>query len=232
MRSTDQKLARQQLEESWRLKCEQARQRYETARTGYRNRLKENPSSLRPAAEKPLLRARQAESDALADYFRVLRTFTDLIVHGRTPDECEAAAVERKETMTKTTLVSVVDDDQSIRDSTKLLLRSAGYRVETFWSCELFLESGSLRETECLILDIRMPGMDGLELQRRLNLSDSDVPVIFISAHFDATDRKRAIDAGASAFFQKPFQANDLLAAIETAVTIRPYAPGDRPWSG
>ena len=130
--------------------------------------------------------------------------------------------------MTTLTLVSVVDDDESIRDSTRLLLRSAGYSVATFESGELFLESGSLSETACLILDIRMPGMDGLELQRRLNLSDADVPVIFISAHHDAMNCKRATDAGASAFFQKPFRATDLLTAIETAVKNRHGELGDR----
>ena len=120
--------------------------------------------------------------------------------------------------MKKTTLISIVDDDESIRDSTRTLLRSAGYKVATFESGELFLESGSLPETECLILDIRMPGMSGLDLQRRLNLANSDVPLIFITAHDDAMNRKLAIDAGASAFFQKPFSAHDLLTAVQTAL--------------
>ena len=73
-------------------------------------------------------------------------------------------------------VISVVDDDESIRASTKSLLRSVGYEVETFASADLFLESGALRETECLILDFRMPGMDGLELQRRLNAEDPGCP--------------------------------------------------------
>src|SRR5215831_10362856 len=71
-------------------------------------------------------------------------------------------------------MISIVDDDESIRASTKSLLRSFGYEVETFASGDLFLESDALRETECLILDLRMPGMDGLELQRRLNAEPSE----------------------------------------------------------
>src|ERR1700737_4522401 len=79
-------------------------------------------------------------------------------------------------------MISIVDDDESIRAATKTLLRSVGYDVETFASAELFLDSGALRKTECLILDIRMPGIDGLELQRRLNAAESPVPII-LSPH-------------------------------------------------
>jgi len=120
--------------------------------------------------------------------------------------------------MNQTALISVVDDDESVRDSTRTLLRSVGYRVTTFESGELFLESGSLANTACLIVDIRMPGMDGLELQRRLNASKAHVPVIFVTAHDDRTARNSALDAGASNFFLKPFAASDLLGAIQTAL--------------
>ena len=120
--------------------------------------------------------------------------------------------------MTDATLISVVDDDVSIRDSTRTLLRSAGYEVATFESGESFLESDALPETRCLILDILMPGMTGLELQRHLNVSNSDLPVIFVTAHDDKTNRKLAIDAGASEFFQKPFSANAFLTAIDLAL--------------
>jgi FixJ family two-component response regulator len=115
-------------------------------------------------------------------------------------------------------LVSVVDDDESIRDSTRTLLRSVGYEVATFASGELYLESGTLRETQCLVLDIRMPGMSGLELQRQVNLSDSSVPVIFVTANDNIGNRKLAIDAGASEVFQKPFSANAFLTAVDTAI--------------
>jgi FixJ family two-component response regulator len=96
-----------------------------------------------------------------------------------------------------------------------------GYKVATFESGELFLESDTLMDTQCLILDVRMPGMDGLELQRRLNASDVQLPIIFISAHDDRTNRQLAMDAGASEFFQKPFAASDLLGAIKTALRTR-----------
>lgn len=120
--------------------------------------------------------------------------------------------------MNETGLISVVDDDESVRDSTRRLLRSVGYKVTTFESGELFLESGTLADTACLILDMRMSGMDGLELQRRLNLSKARVPIIFVTAHDDRTRRQLALDAGASDFFQKPFAANDLLGAVQTAL--------------
>lgn len=124
--------------------------------------------------------------------------------------------------MSGTSLISVVDDDESVRDSTRTLLRSVGYKVATFASSELFLESGTLRDTECLILDMRMPGMGGLELQRRLKASDVRVPIIFVTAHGDRTNRQLAMGAGASDFFQKPFAATELIGAIKAALRTRP----------
>ena len=118
-------------------------------------------------------------------------------------------------------VISIVDDDESVRVATKALLRSAGYDVETFASAEVFLESGALRETECLILDVRMPGVDGLELQRRLNLAKSAVPIIFVTAHDDKAKQRTAIEAGAADFFHKPFKGDALLEAIQSALKIR-----------
>ena len=118
-----------------------------------------------------------------------------------------------------TNKVSVVDDEESIRDSTRMLLRSAGYQVSTFASAELFLKSGAVAETECLILDIRMPGMDGLQLQSCLNDSGAGVPIIFLTAHDDAKSRRLAIDGGALDFLAKPFEANSLLVAVQNALT-------------
>ena len=118
-------------------------------------------------------------------------------------------------------VVSIVDDDESIRAATKTLLRSVGYDVETFASAELFLDSGALRKTECLILDIRMPGIDGLELQRRLNAAESPVPIIFVTARDDKTNRQKATKAGARDFFRKPFDANALVGAIQAALRAR-----------
>jgi FixJ family two-component response regulator len=115
-----------------------------------------------------------------------------------------------------TAMISIVDDDESVRAATKALLRSAGYEVETFASAELFMESGALRETQCLILDVKMPGMGGLELQRRLNKAEARVPIIFVTAHGE--QRVKAMEAGAVDFFLKPFNANDFVAAIQAAV--------------
>jgi FixJ family two-component response regulator len=115
-------------------------------------------------------------------------------------------------------LISVVDDDPSIRDSTKTLLRSVGYPVTTFDSAESFLDSGALAETDCLILDIRMPGIDGLELQRRLNDIHSRVPIIFVTAHDDRANRRQALEAGAVGFLCKPFEANVLITTVQAAL--------------
>ncbi len=121
-------------------------------------------------------------------------------------------------TLTETKLVSVVDDDESIRDSTRTLLRSVGHRVATFPSAETFLDSGALAETKCLVLDIRMPGMDGLELQRRLMSSGAEVPIVFVTAHDDQPNRHQAEEAGAAGFLCKPFDASALLTVVETAL--------------
>jgi FixJ family two-component response regulator len=129
-------------------------------------------------------------------------------------------------TMIAPPIIGVVDDDESVRAATGALLRSAGYCAETFESAELFLESKPARPLGCLILDVRMPGLDGLELQRRLNLVESTLPIIFISAHDDPPNRRKAISAGAIGFFRKPFNADDLLAAVEAG--IRPDG-GEQP---
>lgn len=117
--------------------------------------------------------------------------------------------------------ISIVDDDASIRGAIKALLRSGGYHVEAFASAELFLASDAIRETSCLVLDLRMPGIDGLELQRRLNAAQSRVPIIFITAHGDNLHRATAMDAGAANFFHKPFEAAAFVAAIEAALRSR-----------
>jgi len=117
--------------------------------------------------------------------------------------------------------ISIVDDDESIRKATRALLRSVGYQVETFASAELFLESNALPDTDCLVLDIRMPGIDGLELQRRLNDANSQIPIIFVTAHNDKSHRTTAMDGGAANFFHKPFEANEFVAAVEAALERR-----------
>src|SRR2546421_10517558 len=101
-------------------------------------------------------------------------------------------------------IVSIVDDDVSVRRSTRRLLRSSGFRAEAFASAEEFLDSKSAVETACLILDLRMPGVNGLELQRRLTQNGSLVPIIFLSAHASEEDERSALSAGAVQFLHKP----------------------------
>jgi FixJ family two-component response regulator len=118
-------------------------------------------------------------------------------------------------------MIAVIDDDESIRDSTRSLLRSVGHKVESFDSAGTFLDLGAVAETECVVLDVLMPGMDGLELQRRLNASHPGIPIIFVTAHDDATNRRTAIEAGAIDVLNKPFQADTLVATVQTALMRR-----------
>jgi len=117
-------------------------------------------------------------------------------------------------------VVCIVDDDASLRRSLRNLLRSAGLRVETFESAEVFLESGSQDKTGCLVLDLRMPGMGGLALLRRLVASGSRIPVIILTAHGDEETRQRSLQAGAMAFLEKPVQGTALLEAVRSALTV------------
>ena len=116
-------------------------------------------------------------------------------------------------------IVAAVDDDFRIRESIKSLLESAGYAPLMFSSAEDFLQSGTLAAATCVITDVRMPGMDGIELQRRIRLDRPMVPVILISAHHDAKVRQQAIDEGAVDFLYKPFDDTDLLEIVQSAVT-------------
>ena len=115
-------------------------------------------------------------------------------------------------------LVSIVDDDFSVGRSTQRLLRSSGFRAAAFTSAEDFLKSGRVRETDCLLLDVRMPGVDGLELQRRLREANCLPPTIFISARASEEEERRALQAGAAAFLRKPVSKEKLLQAILTAL--------------
>jgi FixJ family two-component response regulator len=114
-------------------------------------------------------------------------------------------------------LISIVDDDDSLRNSLDNLIRSVGFRTQGFPSAEAFLSSNQARDTACLIIDVRMPGMSGLELQRRMLASNSCIPIIFITAHADDA-RTRAIEAGAVDFLYKPFREENLLKAIDAAL--------------
>jgi FixJ family two-component response regulator len=115
-------------------------------------------------------------------------------------------------------VVAAVDDDFRVRESIESLLSSAGFTPWIFPSAEEFLQSGTISSAACLITDVRMPGIDGLELQRRVGLDRPRLPVIFMSAHYDDETRRRAISQGAAAFLYKPFDAADLLGAIERAL--------------
>ncbi len=115
-------------------------------------------------------------------------------------------------------MVSIVDDDASLRRSLRNLLMSAGLPAETFESAEVFLESGSLDNTGCLVLDLRMPGMGGLGLLKRLADSGTRIPVIILTAHADDDMRQRMLQMGATAFLEKPVRGPALLQAIRSAL--------------
>jgi FixJ family two-component response regulator len=116
-------------------------------------------------------------------------------------------------------IVVGVDDDIRIRESIESLLESAGFTSLVFPSAEEFLRSGKLFEASCLITDVRMAGMDGLELQRRVRFDRPEFPVIFISGHHDDDVRRKALEGGAFAFMFKPFDPGDLLTAVNQAMS-------------
>ena len=115
-------------------------------------------------------------------------------------------------------MVAVIDDDESIRTALQELLRSAGLSSLTFASAEEFLQSGQLRKAGCLIVDIRMPGMSGLELQDKLSAQHDRIPTIFITAHGDEKMRMQALRAGAVEFLAKPWDDGVLLEKVGTAL--------------
>jgi len=117
-------------------------------------------------------------------------------------------------------LVSVVDDDESVRESLPDLLRELGFAVQAFSSAEEFLASDALILTRCLILDIAMPGMSGLDLQRELTRRGQEIPIIFITAHGDETVRPRVIGQGAVECLFKPFSDTALLGALNAALRV------------
>ena len=115
-------------------------------------------------------------------------------------------------------LISVIDDDESVRRTTKRLIESFGFRAVAFESAENFLSSGRLDDTSCLIVDVQLPGMNGLKLQSQLAAADCQIPIIFITAYDNKESRRRAMRAGAVAFLGKPFSDEQLLQWIRSAV--------------
>jgi FixJ family two-component response regulator len=115
-------------------------------------------------------------------------------------------------------LITVVDDDESVRESLPDLLREFGFEAQTFSSAEDFLASESIAETRCLLLDVAMPGMSGPDLQRELTRREQSIPIVFITAQRDEAVRPRLIAQGAVDCLFKPFEATDLLQALNTAL--------------
>jgi two-component system, LuxR family, response regulator FixJ len=116
--------------------------------------------------------------------------------------------------------ISIVDDDESMRKAIKTLVELVGIRVEGFSSAEDFLSSNSNDDSACLILDVRMPGISGFELQNILTRGNHPIPIIFITGEYSEEDRARAIEAGAIEYLQKPFTEEALLNAISTALDV------------
>jgi FixJ family two-component response regulator len=123
--------------------------------------------------------------------------------------------------MTATALVSIVDDDESVRESLPDLLKEFGFAVQAFASAEEFLESGRVDETRCLVLDIAMPGMSGPELQRELTRRNQLIPIVFITANEDSSECARVLDAGAVSCLIKPFSETALLRAVTKAIQTK-----------
>lgn len=115
-------------------------------------------------------------------------------------------------------LISIVDDDDSFRNSLDNLIRSVGFRVQWFSSAEAFLNSAQVRDTACLILDVRMPGMSGFELQRQIAAANWRIPIIFVTSYADGDEQAQALEAGAVDYLYKPFREEDLINAIDVAL--------------
>jgi FixJ family two-component response regulator len=119
----------------------------------------------------------------------------------------------------RTPLISIVDDDEPIREAINELIRSLGYHSVKFASAEEFLSSDRLTDTSCLITDVRMPGLSGIDLQCRLISQGHTMPIIFITAHADERTRSRALSSGAIGFLGKPFNEGCLIKCLDTALS-------------
>ena len=115
-------------------------------------------------------------------------------------------------------MIAIVDDDEAVREATKTLVRSLGYSASTFGSAEEFLKSKQFSNTSCLITDLQMPGLSGLDLQDQLIADGHRIPIIFVTAYPDENARTRAMNAGAIAFLSKPYKDDHLLGYLEKAL--------------
>ena len=118
-------------------------------------------------------------------------------------------------------MIAVIEDEEMVRTALERLLRTAGYSVAAFASAEAFLNARPVSDARCLIADVRMPGMSGLDLQSRLNDEGDPIPIIFITAHGDEDLRIRAMRAGAVAFLTKPFERTVLLEHVRACLESR-----------
>src|SRR6516165_4213835 len=133
-------------------------------------------------------------------------------------------------------MISIIDDDDSVREATKGLVRSLGYGVATFASAEGFLQSNQINDTECVISDVQMPGLSGVELQSQLIADGNRTPIIFLTASLEERTRARALKAGAIGVLSKPFNEERLIEYIHTALaaskTLKVARPGMRTRQG
>jgi FixJ family two-component response regulator len=114
--------------------------------------------------------------------------------------------------------ISIVDDDEPVREALKSLMRAVRFDVDSFGSAEEFLASERINHTDCLILDVYLPGMSGFELQEHLRMKSKNIPIIFITAHADDTSRQRALHGGAIDLLGKPVRRDTLFKSIQSAV--------------
>jgi FixJ family two-component response regulator len=132
--------------------------------------------------------------------------------------EPQIGRIPLNNTRLKVGIIAIVDDDAPLREALGSVMKAAGFSIDTFSCAEDFLDSPYRDNTACLILDVRLPGISGIELQRRLLDANSRIPIIFISGHGDASHRDVVMKSGAAAFLNKPVRSDALLKAIQAAL--------------
>ena len=141
-----------------------------------------------------------------------------MTAYGECPADFNGLTLTGTAYLAKNPMISIVDDDRSVREAAKMLVRSLGYASETFASAEEFLQSGRMCDTACLITDVQMPGMSGIDLQSHLTTNGHRTPVIFVTAYPEESVRARALHAGAFGFLGKPFSEDSLIACLDRAL--------------